>query len=88
MCRAIARAHHHGDGPRKVGPLEAPGAALQWGPVFDGEIMGKPWENHGKTMGKYGKIWENMGKYWKILENMGMSWDLELIYNSKNYGLW
>ena len=41
VCRAIARAHHHGDGPRKVGPLEAPGSALQWGPVSNSETIGK-----------------------------------------------
>jgi hypothetical protein len=26
---------------------------------FDGELMGKSWENHGKIMGK---SWENHGK--------------------------
>ena len=32
------------------------------------EIPYKPWENYGKTMGKYDKIWESHGKIW---ENYG-----------------
>jgi hypothetical protein len=36
----------------------------------------KSWENHGKIMGKYVKIWENHGKYGKIMENLGKVWEM------------
>jgi hypothetical protein len=37
------------------------------------ETMGKPWENHGKTMGKPGKPWENHGK----TEGLGKPWEYD-----------
>jgi len=40
---------------------------------FAGKIMGKPWENHGKIMGK----WENHGKI------MGKSWEKHGTFHHK-----
>ena len=44
-----------------------------------GGKMGKPWENHGKTMGKMGKLWEKWENYGKKVgkhgEKMGKPWE-------------
>ena len=38
---------------------DAPGP----GGIFHGKTMGKPWENHWKTMGNHGKTMQNIGKW-------------------------
>ena len=51
---------------------------------FSTKNVGKPWQNHGKAIGKWEKWWkimgklenhtENMGKPGKMVEHLGKSW--------------
>ena len=61
----------------KDGPFQVPIKATENGPQLIGllrqvGVFGpeKPWENHGKTIGK---PWENLGKPWKKTGQRGKS---------------